>query len=176
MNTDPQTLAETKFLRLLRVGHWDFVQRTGRSTAVALVATTEDDELVLVEQHRPPVNAPVIELPAGLAGDLPGGEDEAFEEAAHRELLEETGYEAEDLERLALTASSAGLTDETVLLIRARGVRQVGPGGGDGSEQITVHCVSLAGIDAWLDERVAAGQLIDGRVFAALYFVRREAP
>jgi nicotinamidase/pyrazinamidase len=168
-----ETLAETKFLRLLRRGKWDYVQRTGRRTAVALVATTDDERVVLVEQHRIPVDASVIELPAGLAGDLPGEEDEPLETAARRELLEETGYEAGQLTRLVCVVSSAGLTDEAVMLLRARDVRQVGPGGGDGSEQIVVHAVPLAEIDEWLDERIAAGQPIDGRVFAALYFIRR---
>lgn len=168
-----ETIAEARFMRLLRRGNWEYVQRTGRRTAVALVATTTDDQLVLVEQYRTPVETQVIELPAGLVGDVPGGEDEPLETAARRELLEETGYEAEQLTRLVRTVSSAGLTDEAVMLLRARNVRKVGPGGGDGHEQITVHTVPLARIDAWLDERIAARQPIDGRVFAALYFIRR---
>ena len=168
-----ETVAEAKFMRLLRRGNWEYVQRTGRRTAVALVATTVDDQMVLVEQHRLPVDAQVIELPAGLVGDLPGEEDEPLETAAQRELLEETGYQAGQLTRLVRTVSSAGLTDEAVMLLRARDVRRVGPGGGDGSEQIIVHTVALTQIDTWLDERIANGQPIDGRVFAALYFIRR---
>jgi ADP-ribose pyrophosphatase len=172
-SSESQILAETRFLRLMRCGRWDFVQRTTGRVAVALVATTNDQRLLFVEQHRIPVDGPVIELPAGLVGDLPGEDGEALETAARRELLEETGYEADRLERLVLTASSAGLTDESVMLMRARDVRRVGPGGGDGSEDITVHAVPLAEVDAWLDERIAAGHLVDGRVLAAVYFVRR---
>jgi ADP-ribose pyrophosphatase len=129
--------------------------------------------VVLVERHRIPVDAPVIELPAGLVGDLPGEADEPLETAARRELLEETGYEAGQLTRLVRTVSFAGLTDEAVMLLRARDVRKVGPGGGDGSEKIVVHPVPLTQIDAWLDERIAAGQPTDGRFFAAIYFIRR---
>lgn len=172
-DANPDVLAETKFLRLVQRGQWDFVQRTTGRVAVALVATTEDQRLLLVEQHRIPVGERVIELPAGLVGDVPGEEDETLEIAARRELIEETGYEADGLERLVLTVSSAGLTDELVMLLRARNVRLVGPGGGDESEQIKVHTVPLAEVDAWLDERIAAGQLIDGRVLAAVYYVKR---
>lgn len=169
-----ETLSETPFLRLLRRGRWDYVQRTGRSVAVALIATTPDDRIVLIEQHRIPVDQTVIELPAGLVGDVPGEEDEPLETAAARELYEETGYVAEQLERVALTSSSAGLTDEAVMLLRGRNAHRTGPGGGDATEQITVHVLPLAEVDTWLNERIAAGQLIDGRVFAALYFLRRE--
>ena len=59
-----ETLHETTFLRLRRRGGWDYVQRTGRSVAVALIATTDDDRIVLVEQYRVPVDQQVIELPA----------------------------------------------------------------------------------------------------------------
>jgi ADP-ribose pyrophosphatase len=142
--------------------------------AVAIIATTDDDRIVLIEQYRVPVDQRVIELPAGLVGDLPGEEDEPLETAARRELHEETGYEVEHLEPVVLTVSSAGLTDETVMLLRGRNAHRTGPGGGDESERITVHTVSLAEVDRWLNERIRAGQLIDGRVFAAIYFVRRE--
>ena len=57
--------------------------------------TAEDQKLLLVEQYRIPVHAQTIELPAGIIGDEPGGSaDEAHAEAARRELIEETGYEA----------------------------------------------------------------------------------
>ena len=50
--------------------------------------------MLLVEQHRPPVNQTVLELPAGLVGDLSNQPLENLEQAAKRELLEETGYHA----------------------------------------------------------------------------------
>ncbi len=65
-------------------------ERLGRG----LIVLTVDAKLLLVEQYRIPVHARTIELPAGLIGDDAGGTGEKQEEAARRELIEETGYAA----------------------------------------------------------------------------------
>jgi ADP-ribose pyrophosphatase len=115
----------------------------------------------------------VIELPAGLAGDAKGHEDEDLEVAARRELLEETGYEARRMERVAAGAASAGMTDEVITLFVATGLKKVGPGEGDGEEEIIVHEVSLDRAMEWLSEQERGGRLIDLKVFAGLYFAER---
>ena len=75
---------------------WEYAVRPNCKGAVAILAVTEDRKVILVEQYRPPVNRKVIELPAGLAGDIPLQEDEPLVVAAKRELKEETGYVAKD--------------------------------------------------------------------------------
>src|SRR5215217_8780485 len=104
----PETLAEGKFIQLVRQGTWEYATRKGVSGIVGIVAVTDDGKLVLVEQDRPPVGKRVIELPAGLAGDAAGKEKEDLAEAARRELLEETGYEADNWAQVAEGAASAG--------------------------------------------------------------------
>src|SRR5699024_7398767 len=83
-----ELLHEGRFLRLKRCGHWEFAERVNARAAVAIVAVTDADELVLVEQPRLPVDSAVIELPAGLVGDIPGAGDEPLATAATRELEE----------------------------------------------------------------------------------------
>lgn len=172
-NEPEKVVAETPFLRLVSRGGWSFVQRTGTSGVVTIVALTERDEVVLVEQFRPPVQARVIEFPAGLSGDLAGFENESLELAARRELLEETGYEADSLERLFCGPSSAGLTDELITFFLATGLRRVTDGGGDESERITVHQIPMTRLDDWLNDRVDEGCLLDARLFSGLYFLER---
>ena len=166
------TVAHTPYLRLIDRGGWSFVQRTTGVGVVAIIAVTSEEKMLLVEQHRPPVNQTVLELPAGLVGDLSDRPLEDLEQAAKRELLEETGYQAEQWSEWVTVASSAGLTDECVTLFFAQGLQKVGSGGGDSKEQITVHEVPLAEIDGYLEQRVQAGTLLDGRVYAAVYFLR----
>src|SRR4051812_6198116 len=91
MSDDPtlQTLADAKHIRLVRRGRWEFVTRKGVCGIVGIVAVTEDGKMILIEQERVPVNARVIEIPAGLAGDMAGHETEDLAVAAERELLEE---------------------------------------------------------------------------------------
>lgn len=168
----PEILGEGKWLRLVRDGRWEFVQRTVGATAVVLIAVTEADELILVEQLRPPVGGAVIELPAGLIGDLAEHRGETPERAAARELEEETGFVAASFERLAAGPVSPGLSDEQVVLFRARGLRRIGPGGGDESENIRVHLVPLADLATWLAARERAGLLIDIKVWSAMAWTR----
>jgi len=170
--TPDTVIAQTKHLRLVDRGGWSFVQRVGSTGVVCIVATTAGDRLILVEQHRKPLKAPVIELPAGLAGDVTDESDESLVEAARRELLEETGYVARDWRRLAELASSGGLTDEVVTLFRAENLHKEGPGGGEGSEDIRVHEIPPADAGRWLDEAAASGKIVDARVYAGLYFLR----
>jgi ADP-ribose pyrophosphatase len=168
-----EIVAETPYVRLVKRGHWAYAQRTRTSGVVGIVAVTSEGELVLVEQYRPPIGGPVIELPAGLVGDVEGEEDETFEAAAHRELFEETGYRADRMERVLEGVSSGGLCDEVVTLFLARGIRKVGEGGGDAAEDIVVHTVPLDRLASWLNERQAGGAAVDFRVYVGLYLGAR---
>jgi ADP-ribose pyrophosphatase len=173
-NLDPELLFSGHFLEVKKRGHWEYVERRKTSGIIAILALTESKGLVLVEQFRLPVNKRVIEIPAGLAGDVEGEEDEALAEAAKRELLEETGYEAQRMEYLTEGPPSAGLSTEVVTFFRAHGLKKISNGGGDGSEDIVVHLVPLTGLDAWIAAKRREGCLVDYKVYAALYFQIKE--
>jgi ADP-ribose pyrophosphatase len=165
------TLHAGKFLTMVKRGKWEYVTRTTTQPAVAIVAVTDDQRIVLVEQLRPPVGDRVVELPAGLTGDVAGSEDETLIESARRELFEETGYQAERWTKLIDGYSSPGLTDEFIVVFLAEGLSKTGPGGGDGTESITVHEVPLAEINDWL----AHAKRIDFKVFAGLFALTQKA-
>lgn len=158
-----------RFLRVLDVDTWEHVTRVRASGVVGVVAITDARELVLVEQHRIPLGTTVVELPAGLVGDTPGAQDEASLAAARRELHEETGFRAERWTLLTDGPSSAGLTDERVEIWLAEDLVRDSEGGGDATEDITVHLVPLASAHAFLREARARGALLDPKVFLALY-------
>ena len=168
-----KVVAAGQYIDLVRRGKWEFAKRKGITGIVGIVAVTDDRKLVLVEQERAPVGRRVIELPAGLAGDDAASAGEDLADAARRELLEETGYEATRLERVAAGAASAGMTDEIITLFLATGLKKMGKGEGDGSEDITVHEVPLGDVEGWLAAREREGRLIDLKVYGGLYFANR---
>ena len=161
-----------RYLNLLERDGWEFASRSNASGVVVLVAVTSDEEIILVEQYRKPVEALVIELPAGLVGDH-ADPDEPILLAAARELEEETGYAAAQLEVLMTCPGSAGMSDEMISFVLAKGLTRVGPGGGDDSEDIEVHIVPLKDVDAWLTRQQAAGKLMDPKIYAGLYWLER---
>jgi ADP-ribose pyrophosphatase len=147
------------------------VERTNTSAAAVIVAVTENRELVLVEQYRIPLSCRVIELPAGLVGDLAECKGEGLIEAARRELIEETGFDAAQFEILFEGPSTSGLANEVYTMLMAKNVRRVAAGGGDESEDIQVHVVPLDELDGWLDARRRDGLMVSPKIYSALYFV-----
>ena len=161
-----------RYLSLLERDGWEFASRNNASGVVVLVAVTNDEEIILVEQYRKPVGARVIELPAGLVGDHVDP-DESILDAAARELEEETGYAASQIELLMECPSSAGMSDEVVSFVLAKELTRMGPGGGDDSEDIEVHIVPLTEVDAWLTRQQSVGKPLDPKIYAALYWLKR---
>lgn len=165
-----------RYLRLMRNGRWEYVQRVTRDHAVIIIGLTAQQEVVLIEQMRIPAGGKVIEWPAGLVGDTEGVEDETLESTARRELMEETGYEADTYVQIFSGPPSPGIASETITWFRAHGLLKTGPGGGESSEDITVHAIPLREVDDWLNRWQANGGRVDAKVYAGLYFLLREVP
>ena len=70
---------------------------------ISIVALTDNDELVLVRQYRPAIEAHTLELPSGHVDP-----DETPFAAAARELTEETGYVADSLDEMAVIHPDTG--------------------------------------------------------------------
>ena len=166
---DPTTLFASRWLILQQLGHWEFVKRPHANAAVGILAITDEQEVILVEQFRIPVQMPVIEIPAGLVGDEPEFAHESLVDTAARELLEETGYRASSVAPLLESPTSAGMTSELTHLFLARGLQREHSGGGTGSESIIVHQIPLCSLRAWLAEQQQKGKAVDFKIHAALF-------
>jgi ADP-ribose pyrophosphatase len=165
-------LYKGKYLDLICEDHWEYVKRSNCSGIVVIVPMTRDGKVIFVEQFRRPVEAQVIEWPAGLVNDRASHDPETMEAAARRELLEETGYAAEHLLLLAGGPVSSGLSSEIITFYQALNVAKKGPGGGDETESIKVHEVPLKEVDIWLCEMEKKGLLVDPKVYVGLYFLK----
>ena len=173
-NSDaPRLLYEGQFLRLLRNGRWEYVQRVRANGAVFIVAVTNNNEIVLVEQYRIPLQRRVVELPAGIIGDEAGFENESAESSGARELEEETGFRPARVQKIFTGPTAPGMTSELLHFVLATGLERVHQGGGVDGENITVHTVSLADADGWLAAQERLGLLVEPRVFAGLRFAER---
>ena len=146
-------------------GQWEYASRA-RGIGAAVILAIDNGDVILVEQHRVPIGQRCLELPAGLVGDETEGE--AIEVAAARELEEETGYRPERIETIGHFYSSPGMVSEGFTLVRAHGLTKVGDGGGDASENISVHRVPLAGIEAFVAAKRAEGVAIDVKLLLLL--------
>lgn len=170
---DRRILREGRFIHFVERSGWEYVERAQELGLVCVVAVTDDERIVLVEQYRPPVDRPVIELPAGLVGDTPGSRADDLLLGAQRELEEETGYRARRWDLVAKGPPSAGLTTELLAVFVARELEKVGEGGGDEDEDITVHTVPLATVDDWLRGEEKRGALVDLKIYAGLWFFEK---
>lgn len=94
-----------------REGQREVVDYSG---AVAIVPVTAEREVILVRQFRYAVGETLLEIPAGK---IESGEEP--EECAKRELLEETGFRANKIERLCTIFTTPGFTTEKIHLFLA---------------------------------------------------------
>lgn len=160
-----ETIWTGKFITTLRQGRWEYVARS-RGIRAAVILADIDECWVLIEQYRVPLGRNCIELPAGLIGD--GDEPDSVEQAAARELVEETGYEPGRVDEIGDFYSSPGMVSESFTLVRARDLRQVGEGGGVDDEQIVTHLVPKADVADFVAAKRAEGVAIDVRVLMLL--------
>ena len=175
MNRNQQPAYQGRYIEIVNDNGWEFVRRRNTTGVVAIVPITTQNEIVLIEQFRPPVAKRVIEIPAGLAGDIVGAEHEDLVVAAQRELLEETGFAAGRWKEHGSGPSAAGLTDELITFFSATELERTDAGGGDASEQIEVHVVPLSELRAWLAQRESDGLLIDPKIYAGLWMAGMHA-
>lgn len=85
--------------------------------AVAIVALTDDNEVILIKQFRKAIEDIIWEIPAGK---LEIGENP--KECAIRELKEETGYSAENIKLIHKFYSSPGFSNQKVYIYLATGL------------------------------------------------------
>lgn len=144
----------------------DVVRHPG---AVSVVPLLDDGNVVLVRQYRGPLDAELLEIPAGkrdVAGEPP-------ERTAARELAEEVGLIAADLRLLARFHNSVGFSDEESLVYLGTGLR---PTTVDrhGIEERYLEVVHVPLSSA--PDRIAAGEITDAKTVIGLTLALATGP
>lgn len=131
---------------------------------VNIVALTKDNQVILVRQYRHGAGIESLEIPGGVIDE---GED--AESAARREMLEETGYSFEGMEKLAeLYPNPATSTNITTTFV-ARGGIKISEQALDDQEEIEVILVSIDEAKKLLKENKIPQALHAAALFYALY-------
>lgn len=129
--------------------------------AVMIIPITESGEVVLERQFRYPLGREMIELPAGKID--PG---ESALATGQRELLEETGYTADEWRYLATIHLAIGYSNEHIDFYLARGLRQQGARP-DHGEFLDVFTLPIAEALEWLRD----GRITDSKTVAGLMWL-----
>lgn len=122
------------------VGELEMIRHSGASAVVPFLSDPAgaDPQLLLIKQYRYAANGFLYELPAGRLD--PG---EAPVDCARRELREETGCSAEQLDFLYTMYTTPGFTDERIHLFMASGLTH-GETGHEADEFLTLETVPLS--------------------------------
>jgi ADP-ribose pyrophosphatase len=146
-----------------RKGVREIARHPGGAVVVPLL---DDGRIVMVQQLRYPFGRHLLELPAGKLGP---GEDPAI--AAGRELAEETGWIAGDLEKLVSIYTSPGFCDEELHIFLGRQLRE-SPEGHRREEGEFSMTVQLLPLETAV-ERVVRGEIQDAKTIAGVLLAER---
>lgn len=142
------------------VSHREIVEHPG---AVAVVALTDKNEIVLIRQFRKPTEKVLIEIPAGLFNK---GED--LDAAASRELKEETGYSAGKIEHAVSIYTSPGYSTELLHIFIATGLK-LGRQNYEQDEHIEVELMPIQKAE----DMVKEGKIQDGKTIVGIYLAKK---
>lgn len=127
--------------------------------AVAVIAVTPEEKMVLVRQFRKPLEKTILEIPAGK---LEKGEEPI--DCARRELTEETGYQAMSMEHVSSFYTSPGFADELIHIYEATGLT-AGEAKPDHDEFVDLIEVSLEEAKGY----ILSGDIMDAKTVFAIY-------
>ena len=129
-----------------------------------VVPVTEDGKIVMVTQHRFPMNKVLLELPAGK---LNKGENPFV--CAVRELEEETGYKSENVRELGSIYTTPGYSTEKLWIYLAKDLKQGNHNREEGEFGMEVFEFSLDEIE----KKISNGEIVDGKTICGIFLAKK---
>ena len=145
----PRTGREHDFY-IIESGNW-----------VNVIPLTSDHQVVMIRQYRHGSREITLEIPGGLVD--PGY---TSEEAAARELLEETGYQTKTFEEIGVVSPNPAIFNNRCYTFLAQRVEKVGNPSFDQTEDIEVVLIPLADIP----NLIVKGEIDHAMVITAFYW------
>ncbi len=150
VNLDEVKLPSGRITKRIRVIHPD---------ASAIVPFTEEGKIILVKQYRYSIQEETLEIPAGKID-----EGETAEECAYREMAEETGYTASNLEFLMTYVPAIGYSSEKLFIFKASGLNKMANYKQPEDEISKLEILTLDEIRS----RILSGEIVDGKTIVAI--------
>lgn len=163
---DEETLFENRWVRVRRQQvelpdgrAYDYTLVDRPSQGVGIILLDDAGRLLLEREYRHAVGQVVWQLPGGLID-----EGESPLESAQRELLEETGFEAEEWDDLGEFFDNPGLGNAASRLFLARHPHNSARPEWDEAEAVELHWVTFD----WLRGAIQRGEIVDRVVLGAV--------
>ena len=128
---------------------------------INVIPLTPEGQVVLIRQYRPGTEEVSLEIPGGMVDD----EDGDLAATARRELLEETGYAADEMIPIGRTAPNPAIMDNHCHTFLAQNARPIAQPKFDGAEYIELELFDLEEISGL----IAGGLKTHALVVAAFY-------
>lgn len=153
------------------------IRGTIRHPGVCVIAPfVDDDHIAMMRQYRYAADDELWEFPAGT---LNGREEnqrmiatETPEECAARELSEETGYEAEVLEKVCECYATPGISDEIIHVFFARGLKRHEQSLDDDEIINEVRAFSVEELERMIER----GAIRDAKTLVGLFYALSQRP
>lgn len=132
---------------------------------VNVIPVTSDGKIVFIRQYRHGTEEVTLEVPGGIIDD----EDASPAEAARREMIEETGYDSEEISEIGVVAPNPAIQNNRCYSFVALDASPQGRQALDHGEDIHVVLIDPADVP----ELIARGEITHALVVAAFYFFHR---
>lgn len=147
---------------------WEMVRRKTYGRIVVVLPVTSQQEVILLKIYRVPPRAYILEACAGLM-DRAG---ESEEDAARREMLEETGYISQKLVPLMAGPFNSGLVEDEIVYFLAPDAQKVQEPVLENAEDIELIILPLSGLFSYL-QNPPGNMKADIKLFSVLYFLEK---
>ena len=128
-----------------------------------VVPVTDDGKIIMVTQHRFPVNKVLLELPAGKLG-----KNENPLHCAVRELEEETGYKSDNVKEIGSIYTTPGYSTEKLWIYLAKNLKPGNHNREEGEFGMEVFKFTLKEIE----DKIYKGEIVDGKTICGIYLAK----
>ena len=128
-----------------------------------IVPVTDEGQIIMVTQHRYPVDKTLLELPAGKLN-----KNENPFHCAVRELEEETGYKSDNVKEIGSIYTTPGYSTEKLSIYLAKDLMPGNHNREEGEFGMKVFAYTLKEID----EKIYSGEIVEGKTICGIYLAK----